>query len=119
MESAASAPHSRGMHFSPVLAEAVTFDPGLVVALFAGFLLVCLTALVIVVVGIVAGYRSGRHPGRTRAAIAWRTCLAAQALVAVTAVATGADVGIVAGVGAALATSVAANLVGRRTAERS
>ncbi len=60
---------------SMLLAEAVTFDPGVVVAVFIVFLLVCTTALAVIITGICAGYRSGRDPQRTRAAAAWRTCL--------------------------------------------
>lgn len=64
-----------------LLAEAVTFDPGLVVALFVGFLLVCAAAAAVVVTGIVSGYRHGRDPDRRRPATAWRTCLAIEAAV--------------------------------------
>ena len=71
-----------------LFAEAVTFDPGLVAALFVAFLVVCAAALAVVVTGLVAGFRAGRDPERTRAAAAWRTCLgvevAALALAAVT-----------------------------------
>lgn len=62
-----------------LLAEAVTFDPGLVVALFVAFLLVCAAAAAVVITGIVSGYRHGRDPDRRRAATAWHTCLAIEA----------------------------------------
>ncbi len=73
-----------------LLAEAVTFDPGLVVAVFVVFLLVCAAALAVVVTGLCAGFRVGRDPGRTKAMTAWRTCLGFEAAALLLAVVAGA-----------------------------
>jgi len=58
-----------------ILAEAVTFDPEFMVAVFVVFLVVVLAAFAVVVTGIVAGFRAGRDPGPSRASSAWWFCL--------------------------------------------
>ncbi len=58
-----------------LFAEAVTFDPEVVIAVFIVLLLMCAAALAVTVTGVVAGFRAGRDPGRTRAVTAWQTCL--------------------------------------------
>ena len=95
-----------------LLAEAVTFDPGLVVALFIVFLLVCATAVAVVVTGICSGYRAGRDPGRTRAVNAWRTCLTVDAAAFVIAVVAGAPVEVIVSVAVVTALTWLARRVG-------
>jgi divalent metal cation (Fe/Co/Zn/Cd) transporter len=70
IDSALVAPAGAG-----ILAEAVTFDPGVVVGLFVVAVLLFISAIAVVVTGVCAGYRSGRDPGRTNAEAAWRVCL--------------------------------------------
>lgn len=95
-----------------LLAEAVTFDPGLVVALFLVFALVCIAGVAVVVVGICAGYVSGRDAGRTRAMTAWQVCLALEGVALVLALGAVHPVSVLV-TGAAFATAIAAHRIGR------
>jgi hypothetical protein len=96
-----------------LLAEAVTFDPGLVVAAFLVFLLVCAGAIAVVVVGIVSGVRSARAPDLRRPLIAWRSCVAIEAAVALLATVAMAPVLVLVVAWAALGSSVAARWLAR------
>lgn len=101
-----------------LLAEAVTFDPGLVVALFVAFLLVCAAALAVAVTGVCAGYRAGRDPGRARAGAAWRTCLAIDAAALVLALVTRAPLAMTATIAAVTALTWATHQLGALTRGR-
>jgi hypothetical protein len=72
-----------------LLAEAVTFDPGIVVLAFVVFLVVCSAVAALVVGGLVAGVRAARDPSRRTAAATWAVCAGVQATVLVLAVITG------------------------------
>ena len=95
MGTAATPVHSAGMTLftdSPrpllggsILAEAVTFDPGLVVAVLLVVALVCIGGVAVAVIGVCAGFRSGRDPQLTRAPVAWQVCLAIEVVAVVTA----------------------------------
>lgn len=104
-----------------ILAEAVTFDPGVVVAFFLVLLLVGASWLVALVMGIVCGLHHGRDPRNPRAATVWWCCLALQVVTALAAAryVFGDGFGVI-GVAAMLApgASIAAFLAGQRQQTR-
>lgn len=61
-----------------MLAEAVTFDPGIVVAFFMVLLVIGLTWLGTLVMGVACGRRFGRDRADRRAAIVWWCCTTVQ-----------------------------------------
>lgn len=121
MEIGAGWTHSAEMPFiapytmpaAGILAEAVTFDPGVVVAALLLVVLAGLAGGAVVVTGIAAGYLSGRDADRQRAAAAWRLCVVVEVLAVVVTLATFAPIEIHLWVWAALASSIAAYCVGR------
>ncbi len=96
-----------------LFAEAVTFDPEVVVAVFIVFLLACAAALAVVVTGLVAGFRAGRDPGRTRALAAWRTCLGIDVATLAIVAATRAPIVMTAAVVGVTAATAASRQLGR------
>ena len=105
------------MTASPVtdalLAEAVTFSPGEIVLVLALLGLVIAVAGGIVVMGIVAGYRTGRYPERPLARKAWIASVAVEALWLVPAL-SGGEPAAVAFVLCAAGAAVLAREIGRR-----
>ena len=97
-----------------LLAETVTFSPGEVVLVLALLGLVIAVVGGVVIVGIVAGYRSGRDPERTLARRAWVACLVIEGLWLVPAASSGEPTAILFVLGVAGA-AVAAREVGRRS----
>ncbi|CAN5509784.1 hypothetical protein BH10ACT3_BH10ACT3_18580 [soil metagenome] len=121
MEPGAGPVQSRGMQFSSssssppvagVLAEAVTFDPGVVVAFFVVAVLVAVSAAAVVVVGIVVGYRSGRDDTLDLARRSWVCCLTIESALVAVAVLSVAPTWILITSGA-VAASVLARALGR------
>jgi hypothetical protein len=72
-----------------LLAETVTFDPGVVIVVFLLFLAVVLSAVVVVVGGFVAGVLAARDPARAGSAAVWTACAAVEGAGLVGAVAGG------------------------------
>ncbi len=97
-----------------LLAEAVTFSPGEVVLVLALLGVVIAVAGGVVVVGIVAGYRSGRDPQRGPARRAWVACLAVEALWLIPAASSREPAAVLFVLGAAGA-AIAAREIGRRS----
>jgi len=101
-----------------VLGEAITFDPGEVILLLTVLAAIAIVGLAVLVVGIVAGYRSGRYPERTRAHVAWVVCAVLQAVVFVLTLLGGVPASWRVATLAVLATSLLARWYGRSQAER-
>lgn len=124
MATTAEPAHTRSMQRSStpplrsgaVLAEAVTFDPGLVVVVFIVFLLTCAAGLAVVVIGIVSGVRSARSPDLHRPRLVWRCCVVIEAAVAALATVLMAPALVLVGVWLALASSVVAHWLARSAA---
>lgn len=63
-----------------ILAEAVTFDPSVVVAFFLVLALGALGWFASLVLGVACGRRFGHDPSERRAGTVWSCCVAAQLL---------------------------------------
>jgi choline-glycine betaine transporter len=96
-----------------VVAESISIDPGLLVLILAIVFVLLLAAAGVVVVGVVAGYRSGRDPERQSLTVVWAACVGLEALVLLAGLADGGPAWPVIA-GAALAAAVAARVAGRR-----
>lgn len=69
-----------GDGYGMIVAEAVTFDPGFVVAILVLFALACAIVIATVACGIVAGYRFGIDHDRVAARTMWIASLALAAV---------------------------------------